>query len=108
MSRSQNHNLQIKRIEENHHVFSFVVTEGDILELPIYNSSRPELGSRLLQLWHRHFENWNIQTSNDEGELSGRPSSTLVPLSFRSQITYPMYLHCSPWITVLLEKLILS
>ena len=53
----KSHNLQIKGIEEKHYIFSFVVLKGDVLELPLYNSSRCELGSRLLQLWHRHSEN---------------------------------------------------
>jgi len=53
----KNNNLQIKGIEEKHNIFSFVVTKGDILELPIYNSFSCELGSRLLQLWHWHSEN---------------------------------------------------
>ena len=51
-----NVHLQVKRVEEQHNIFSLVVRELDVLELTIDNSSSFELRCRLLNGWDRHVD----------------------------------------------------
>ena len=49
------HECEVQRVEEQHHILSFVVRQRDGLELTINDGGARELGSWLLKSWERHF-----------------------------------------------------